>query len=96
MEILLGILLTMIILHCIFTFMNRVEFESKYNVNIDNAVDTGCPFLRSIVVVSKKSNYDKTYFVTKDRDPCPLKLCHLPFCRNYGKAYDNQDRLIII
>lgn len=70
--------------------MNRKEFEEMYKVNADEATDTGCPFVRTISV------YDKVYFVAEEQDPCPLRKCKLPYCRNYGNEYDNPDRLIII
>lgn len=76
--------------------MNREEFEKMYNVKIEDATDTGCPFIRTISVFCKGcGNYDKVYFVADSQDPCPLKKCGLPSCRNYGKKYDNSKRLII-
>ena len=76
--------------------MNRKEFEQKYNVSVDNATDTGCPYLWTIRVYCREcGNHDKVYFVAKGQDPCPLKKCGLTACRNYGKKYDNPDRLII-
>ena len=69
--------------------INRTEFEQKHHVDLDNAIDTGCPFLRYISI------YDKIYFVAERNDPCPLKKCGLKNCRNYGKSYDDQERLLI-
>ena len=76
--------------------MDKIEFYEKYKVNADYATDTGCRFLRTISVLPKDSNYYKTYFVAESCDPCPIKKCGQYNCRNYGKNYDNQDRLILI
>lgn len=76
--------------------MDREEFERKYNVFVKDAIDTGCPFLRSIsVYCGECGNQDKVYFVAQGGDPCPPRKCGLNACRNYGKKYDNPDRLII-
>lgn len=77
--------------------INRIEFEQKYKVNVADATDTGCPLLQHINVWCKEcGNYDLSFYIAIGVDPCPLKKCGLSVCRNYGKPYDKQERLILI